>query len=164
MMERVMEDVDLWRCKATFSNWGRPGNPSLRKVRRPAVSKLTRGTHFVRSQILIYSACQTFEADCHKKTSPLAEKNVTRVSHYLQGKAPQWWAGRRLRCEGECLAVSSYDPFLFTIMTNCGLDSTVLRWLPRTLLTHMVGFLQWSPTARSTRQHEIWSIRTASEK
>jgi len=73
MMERVMEEVDLWRCMDMFSNWGRPGNQSLRKVRRLAVSKLTQGTHYVRSQILISSACQTFEADCHKKTSPLAE-------------------------------------------------------------------------------------------
>jgi len=57
VMERVIEDVDLWRCKAMFSNWGRPGNLSLRKVRRLAVSKLTQGTHFFRSQILISSAC-----------------------------------------------------------------------------------------------------------
>jgi len=73
MMEMVMEDVYLWRSKAMFSNWGRPGNPSLRKVRRLAVCKLTQGAYFVRSQILISSACQTFKADYHKNTSPLAE-------------------------------------------------------------------------------------------
>jgi hypothetical protein len=157
-----MEDVDLWRCKAMFSNWGRPGNPSLRKVRRLAVSKLTQSTHFVRSHILISSACKTFEADCHKKTPPLAETTqlVSRISCTEKRPIDEPDDAYVVR---DCLAVSSYDPFLFTTMTSCGLDSTVIRWLPKTLLTHTEELLQ-SPTARSTRQHEIESIWTASEK